>query len=154
MGKEWWVYGGTGDPNLLPPVHICIPGCCPCFLSFLLLALNVRYCSIIPCMSHAYYPFTTPTSHSFLRHLWPSIFSGLPPPSSPQWQKDSRWTRPYSLPVLASNHYPKLIKPPLKKRTYTVPGARFSKVPIINGPGKLSPFTLKIEVSIVLHLTW
>ena len=31
------------------------------------------------------------------------------------------------------------------------PGARFSKVPIINGPGKLSPFTLKIEVSIVLH---
>ena len=33
------------------------------------------------------------------------------------------------------------------------PGARFSKVPIINGPGKLSPFTLKTEVSIVLHLT-
>ena len=33
------------------------------------------------------------------------------------------------------------------------PGARFSKVPIINGPGKLFPFTLKIEVSIVLHLT-
>ena len=33
------------------------------------------------------------------------------------------------------------------------PGARFSKVPIINGPGKLSPFTLKIEVSIVLHST-
>ena len=32
------------------------------------------------------------------------------------------------------------------------PGARFSKVPIINGPGKLSPFTLKIEVLIVLHL--
>ena len=35
----------------------------------------------------------------------------------------------------------------------TRPGARFSKVPIINGPGKLSPFTVKIEVSIVLHLT-
>ena len=33
------------------------------------------------------------------------------------------------------------------------PGARFSKVPIVNGPGKLSLFTLKIEVSIVLHLT-
>ena len=33
------------------------------------------------------------------------------------------------------------------------PEARFSKVPIINGPGKLSPSTLKIEVSIVLHLT-
>ena len=33
------------------------------------------------------------------------------------------------------------------------PGARFSKVPIINGPGKLSPFTLNIEVSIVLYLT-
>ena len=31
------------------------------------------------------------------------------------------------------------------------PGACFSKVPIINGPGKLSPFSLKIEVSIVLH---
>ena len=33
------------------------------------------------------------------------------------------------------------------------PGARFSKVPIINGPGKLLPFTLKIEVSVLLHLT-
>ena len=32
-------------------------------------------------------------------------------------------------------------------------GARFSKVPIINGPGTLSPFTFKIEVLIVLHLT-
>ena len=32
-------------------------------------------------------------------------------------------------------------------------GARFSKVPIIKGPRKLSPFTLKIEASIVLHLT-
>ena len=31
--------------------------------------------------------------------------------------------------------------------------SRFSKVPLINGPGKLSPFTLKIEISIVLHLT-
>ena len=34
-----------------------------------------------------------------------------------------------------------------------MPGARFSKVPIINGLGKLSRFPLKIEVSIVLHLT-
>ena len=33
------------------------------------------------------------------------------------------------------------------------PGTSFSKVPIINGPGKLSPFSLKIGVSIVLHLT-
>ena len=33
-------------------------------------------------------------------------------------------------------------------------GARFSKVLLINGPGKLSRFSLKIEVSIVLHLTW
>ena len=33
------------------------------------------------------------------------------------------------------------------------PGALFSKVAIINGSGKLTPFTLKIEVSIVLHLT-
>ena len=32
-------------------------------------------------------------------------------------------------------------------------GGRFTKVPIINGPGKLSPFTLKIGVSLVLHLT-
>ena len=38
-------------------------------------------------------------------------------------------------------------------RANCAPGARFSKVPIINGPGKLSPFTVKIEVSIVLHLT-
>ena len=29
--------------------------------------------------------------------------------------------------------------------------ARFSKVPIINGPGRLLPFTLKIEISKVLH---
>ena len=33
------------------------------------------------------------------------------------------------------------------------PGAGFSKVPIIKGPGKLSPFTFKIEVLVVLHLT-
>ena len=32
-------------------------------------------------------------------------------------------------------------------------GARFSIVPIINGPVKLFLFTGKIEVSIVLHLT-
>ena len=37
--------------------------------------------------------------------------------------------------------------------TKSWPGARFSKVPIINGPGMLSPFALKIEGSIVLHLT-
>ena len=44
----------------------------------------------------------------------------------------------------------------LMRKTFSsslTPGARFSKVPIINGPGKLSPFTSKIEVSIVLHLT-
>ena len=40
-----------------------------------------------------------------------------------------------------------------KDQVHNSPGARFSKVSIINGPGKLSPFTLKIEVSIVLHLT-
>ena len=34
-----------------------------------------------------------------------------------------------------------------------MPGARFSKVPIINGPDKLSPFTFTMKVSIVLHLT-
>ena len=33
------------------------------------------------------------------------------------------------------------------------PGARFSKVPIINGPVKLLLFTCKVKVSIVLHLT-
>ena len=36
----------------------------------------------------------------------------------------------------------------------TSSGALFSKVPIINGPVKLLLFTCKIEVSIVLHLTW
>ena len=40
----------------------------------------------------------------------------------------------------------------VKAKPEAYPGARFSKVPIINGPGKLSPFTLKIEVSIVFHL--
>ena len=39
-------------------------------------------------------------------------------------------------------------------RVLASPGARFSKVPIINGPGKLLPFTLKIEDLMVLHLTW
>ena len=34
----------------------------------------------------------------------------------------------------------------------TDPGARFSKVPIINGPGKLLLFTFKFEVSIVLQI--
>ena len=34
------------------------------------------------------------------------------------------------------------------------PGARFSKVPIINEPLKLLLFTCKVKVSIVLHLTW
>ena len=34
-------------------------------------------------------------------------------------------------------------------QTNMSPGARFSKVAVINGPGKLSPFTLKTEVSIV-----
>ena len=38
-------------------------------------------------------------------------------------------------------------------QTNMSPGARFSKVAVINGPGKLSPFTLKTEVSIVLHIT-
>ena len=56
------------------------------------------------------------------------------------------------------NKQPKWFKKNLKKfrfdRESNRPGARFSKVPIINGPGKLSPFALKIEVSIVLHLKW
>ena len=43
---------------------------------------------------------------------------------------------------------------PLRTISASEPGPRFSKVPIINGPGKLSRFPLKIEVSIVLHLTW
>ena len=33
------------------------------------------------------------------------------------------------------------------------PGARFSKVPIINGPAKLLLFAYKIEISTVVHLT-
>ena len=36
--------------------------------------------------------------------------------------------------------------------SYTGPGTRLSKVPIINGPGELLLFTFKIEVSIVLHI--
>ena len=36
--------------------------------------------------------------------------------------------------------------------SYTGPGARLSKVPIINGPGELLLFTFKIEVSIVLQI--
>ena len=46
--------------------------------------------------------------------------------------------------------------PPLEKkekRSGREPGARFSKVPIINGPVKLLLFACKIEVSIVLHPT-
>ena len=46
---------------------------------------------------------------------------------------------------------------PLEKSLWKRPwGVRFSKVPIsiIYGPVKLFWFTCKIEVSIVLHLTW
>ena len=57
------------------------------------------------------------------------------------------WTRDLAIPVRCSTNWA------MKPLTLGA-GARFSKVPIINGPGKLSPFTLKIEVSIVLHLTW
>ena len=32
------------------------------------------------------------------------------------------------------------------------PGVRFLKVPMINGPGKLYPFTLKSRFQLVLHL--
>ena len=107
MGKELGVYGGTRDPNLPPPVH-CTPGSCPCFLSFLLLALNIMHCSIIPCISHASYPFTPPTSPLSSPPSGPlTILPGLPPPSPSQGQKDSRRTRPNSLPVLASNHHTK-----------------------------------------------
>ena len=48
--------------------------------------------------------------------------------------------------------------PPIQNYSISLEGssyrARFSKVSIIYGPGKLSPFALKIEVSIVLHLPW
>ena len=37
-------------------------------------------------------------------------------------------------------------------RIFQVSRGPFLEFPIINGPGKLSPFALKIEVSIVLHL--
>ena len=110
MSKEWGVYGGTGDPNLPPPVH-CSPGSCSCFVSFLLLALNIRHCSIIPCISHASNPFKTPTPPLSSPTSGPlAILPGLPPPSPSQAQKDSRRTRPNSLPVRASNHYAKIIK--------------------------------------------
>ena len=46
-----------------------------------------------------------------------------------------------------------LTNPVVSSKTIPDSGARFSKVPIINGPAKLLPFTLKIEVSVVLHLT-
>ena len=55
---------------------------------------------------------------------------------------DPRERRKSSLKAPSNNY-------PLDSR----PGARFSKVPIINGPGKLSPFTLEIKISIVWHLT-
>ena len=42
---------------------------------------------------------------------------------------------------------------PRSHYTGSAPGARFSKVPIINRPVKLILFTCKIEVTIVLHLT-
>ena len=54
---------------------------------------------------------------------------------------------------MAKSNYNAFQSGKVPEMTVFDPGARFSKVPIINGPGKLSPFTLKIEVSIVLHLT-
>ena len=41
----------------------------------------------------------------------------------------------------------------LKTMEVRIKGARFSKVPIINGPAKLLLFTCKIEASIAWHLT-
>ena len=115
VGKELGVYGEIGDPNLPPPVHY-IPGSCPCFLSFLPLALNIRHCSIICCISHASYPFTTPASPLSSPTSGPlAILPGLSPPSPSEGQKDSRRTRANSLPVLASNHYTKIIKACFKR---------------------------------------
>ena len=45
------------------------------------------------------------------------------------------------------------IMPVMQANCPREPGAHFSKVPIVNRHGKLSLFTLKIQDSIVLHLT-
>ena len=51
-----------------------------------------------------------------------------------------------------SLHTSQLLRCPSWRGNCSIPGARFSNVPIINGPGKLFRLPLKIEVSIVLHL--
>ena len=63
----------------------------------------------------------------------PGILGGAVPPGFPNPDPISDQNMSFSTPVFG-------------------PAARFSKVPIINGPGKLSLITLKIQVSIVLHL--
>ena len=52
----------------------------------------------------------------------------------------------FNVPPVITSNYP-------NSSLFKVPGACFSKVPIINGSGKLSPFSLKIGVSMVLHVT-
>ena len=54
--------------------------------------------------------------------------------------------------IFFTNTVEPLLTAPYLRRALLCPGARFSKVPIINGPGKLPQFTVIIKVSIVLHL--
>ena len=81
-------------------------------------------------------------------HRWPRVPGGTVQYRAP---RNSWWTcapgSPNPDPISDQNKMS--ISTPVFR-----PGARFSKVPIINGPGELSPFILKIEVSIVLHLIW
>ena len=53
-----------------------------------------------------------------------------------------------------SLHTSQLLRCPSWRGNCSIPGARFSNVPIINAPGKLSRLPWKIQVSIVLHLAW
>ena len=59
--------------------------------------------------------------------------------------------------IFFSEIYSFVLKKPELRRLAMVnrsePGARFSKVPMINGAVQLLLFTCKVEVSVVLHLT-
>ena len=78
-------------------------------------------------------------------YIIPCYYLPLFPWSSSVSHTLHSWPKPARVPP---------IMPVMQANCPREPGARFSKVPIVNRHGKLSLFTLKIQVSIVLHLTW
>ena len=139
-------------------VSICCDGACSKVVHtcFLVLVLSLAFASLLWTI-----PKQLPTSPGIFQNAGKIVARGAF--GKCVWQTDSDIYvilciavcisgfsfRSFSLPMLA---------PPGKRLVrwlqYPPLGARFSKVPIINGPGELLLFKFKIEVSIVLQIIW